>query len=185
MRGSAAILVPLTVALSLLACGGQSTPAPLANGSPRARLAAPLYAPIGEPVTFDANASYDPDGAVVEYTFSFSDGTRQVTLPVGEAQHTFQQPGAYEVAVVVRDDGGLLSRATQLVVVRTDPPQCAAASDCSLGAECRADVHLCYANGPGAGFGEAECQTDAACGTGLSCRSGLCLAANGPGAGTP
>jgi hypothetical protein len=185
MRSVAALLVPLSFAVGLMACGGQATPSPLANGSPRARLAAPLYAPIGEPVTFDANASYDPDGAVVEYTFLFADGSREVSLAVGETQHTFQQPGAYEVAVVVRDDGGLLARATQLVVVRSDPPACSASSDCSLGNECRADLHLCYATGPGAGSGDAECQTDGACGTGFTCRAGICLTANAPGAGPP
>lgn len=185
MRRVAAIVVPLTFAAALAACGGQAATAELANASPRARLSAPLYAPVGEPVTLDAGASYDPDGAIVAYSFSFSDGAGQVTLPAPDIQHTFQLPGAYEVAVVVRDDAGLLSRATQLVVVRSDPPSCQTASECSLGAECRADLHLCYANGPGVGSGDAECQTDTACGAGFTCRAGICLRAGNAGATVP
>ncbi len=175
MCRSAASLLLVLAAATLVACGGQQPPAELQNAAPRARLAAPLYAPVGEAVTLDAGDSYDPDGAIVEYTFSFSDGTRQLSLPTAEASHVFQQPGAFEVAVVVRDDGGLLSRATQLVVVRPDPPTCQTSADCALGADCRADVHLCYASGPGVGSGDAECETDAACGTGLVCRAGICL----------
>lgn len=161
--------------LALAACGGTFPSTDLPNAAPRARLAAPLYAPVGEPVVVDAGGSYDPDGAIVAYAFSFSDGDAQATLPYGEVQHTFAQAGAFEVAVVVRDDGGLLARATQLVVVRADPPTCVVASDCTLGAECRADVKLCYATGPGVASGEAECQDDAGCTEGASCRAGICL----------
>jgi hypothetical protein len=163
------------VVFALMACGGTFPSTDLPNAAPRARLAAPLYAPVGEPVVFDAGGSYDPDGAIVSYTFSFSDGDGQASLPLGEVQHTFAQAGAFEVAVVVRDDGGLLSRATQLVVVRADPPSCAVASDCTLGAECRPDVKLCYATGPGVASGEAECQDNTGCSDGATCRAGICL----------
>lgn len=183
MRRPAAILrLALAAALVTVACGGGTSAGPLHNAVPRARLAAPLYAPIGEPVVLDAGDSWDPDGAVVEYAFSFSDGSRQVTLPVAEVTHTFSQPGAYEVAVIVRDDQGLLGRATQLVVVRQDPAACGESSDCSLGAECRCSFgdceargRLCYAVGAGISSGVAECALDADCGAGLACRAGLCL----------
>jgi hypothetical protein len=165
---------------ALVACGGPTPPTELPNAAPRARLAAPLYAPVGEPVLLDAGGSFDPDGAIVSYAFSFSDGEAQVTSALAEAQHAFLHPGAFEVAVVVRDDGGLLARSTQLVVVRADPPACAVASDCALGAECRADVKLCYATGPGVASGEAECQDDAACAGGSSCRAGICLSSGAP-----
>lgn len=143
--------------------------------APRARLSAPLSAPIGGPVVFDAGASFDPDGAIVEYTFSFSDGSQQITQAAPEIAHSFAEPGAYEVAVVVRDDGGLLARATQLVVVRADPSVCVAAADCALGAECR--DRLCYAAGASAATGVADCNVDAECGSGFTCRAGLCLSA--------
>lgn len=165
-----------------LACGGGAGGSPVGNAPPRARLAAPVYAPLGQPVVFDAAASFDPDGTVLEYTFTFSDGSRQVTLSTPEIVHTFEQPGAYDVAVVVRDDGGHLTRATQLVVVIDDVGTCDSSADCSLGAECRCSgldcetaPKLCYETGAGLGLGAAECAVDVDCGTGLTCRAGLCL----------
>jgi hypothetical protein len=172
----------LSLAIALLfvatACGGPPSSASLHNVVPRARLAAPLYAPVGEAVVFDAGDSFDPDGAVLDYTFSFGDGSRQVTSSLPEVAHAFEQPGAYEVAVIVRDDGGQLGRATQLVVVRTDPPLCDASSECSLGAECR--LSRCYATGSGPGSPVADCLADGDCGGGFSCRAGLCLTTGMP-----
>lgn len=162
------------MALGLAACGG-GVAGELAGATPRARLSAPLYAPLGAPVLLDAGASCDPDGTVVGYTFSFNDGSPDTTLSLAEVSHVFDRAGAYEVVVVVADDDGLLSRATQLVVVRSDPPDCSGSSDCSLGAECRTDLGLCYANGPGVGSGGAECLTDSGCSPGSACRAGLCL----------
>lgn len=145
----------------------------MGNLAPRARLSAPLNAPVSESVLFDASASFDPDGTVVEYTFSFSDDPQQVTQTTPEINHTFAQAGAYEVAVVVRDAHGLLARATQLVVVRADAPTCVVSSDCSLGTECR--ERLCYAVGAGTGTGLADCKADTECTSGSICRAGLCL----------
>jgi len=149
-------IVTAFVAVGIVACGNPGDANPLGNVGPRARLMAPLSAPVGTPVVFDAGASFDPDGTVAEYTFSFTDGSRQVTLPTPEITHIFTQPGAYEVAVVVKDGGGALARATQLVIVRSDPPACQATADCSLGAECR--DHLCYVVGAGSGAGLADCR---------------------------
>lgn len=165
----------LLVALVLVACGGQLPASPVANAAPRARLAGPLLAPLGVKVVFDAADSFDPDGRVLEYTFSFSDGARPVTQSTPDVEHVFEQPGAYEVVVVVRDDTGQLAGARQLVVVRTDPPLCTATPDCQLGAECR--FSLCYTTETGPGAGVVDCQADPDCGTGLLCRAGLCLTA--------
>ena len=147
----------------------------IGNMAPRARLAAPLSAPVNYLVTFDASTSFDPDGNVVEYTFSFSDGSQPVTQTTPTVSHAFPSAGAYEVAVVVRDDGGLLARATQLVIVRTDSPACSESTDCALGTECR--EHLCYATGASAATDVADCNVDSECGTGFTCRAGLCLSA--------
>ena len=143
---------------------------------PRARLAAPLYAHVGQSVVLDASAAYDPDGALVSYAFWAGDGAVLRTSGGPEVQHVFAAPGAYEAVVVVRDDSGQLARATQLVVVHDDASGCVADVDCPMGSECRADLHLCYAGGPGAGSGEAECDRDDDCGSGSGrCHAGLCL----------
>jgi hypothetical protein len=166
----------LLFSASLVACGGPGVGSSSAdNMAPRARLSAPLNAPVNESVLLDASSSFDPDGTVVEYTFAFGDDSPMVTQSTPEVSHTFATPGAYEVVVVVRDDGGLLARATQLVVVAADPPTCSAAPDCSLGSECRNS--LCYATAAGAGSGAADCEADSECHAGFACRAGLCLAA--------
>jgi hypothetical protein len=170
MRSNASLLLSLLALAAVSACGGQGA---VGNLAPRARLSAPLNAPMNETVLFDASSSFDPDGTVVEYTFSFSDDPQPVTQSTPEITHAFAQAGAYEVAVVVRDAQGLLARATQLVVVRADAPTCVASSDCSLGSECR--EHLCYAVGVGTGTGLADCKIDAECSAGSMCRAGLCL----------
>lgn len=56
-------------------------------------------------VEFDASASWDPDGAVVLYSWDFGDGTR-TDLPEAVIQHTFSEPGCYEVRLWVTDDEG-------------------------------------------------------------------------------
>jgi hypothetical protein len=172
MMRRAAIAV-MFAAVGLAACGDVQGAGQLGNVAPRARLTAPLSAPVGVPVTLDAGASFDPDGIVSEYTFSFTDGSRSVTQTTPDVSHVFSQPGVYEVAVVVKDSSGALARATQLVIVRSDPPSCSATSDCTLGAECR--ERLCYVTGVGSGAGTADCKTDSECSPGLNCRAGLCL----------
>lgn len=167
------------LAPGLTACGGASGEmSVLHNARPRARLVAPLVAPVGVPVVVDASHSFDPDGTVVEYTFVFSDGSSSVTLPTPELTHVFTEPGAYEVAVVVRDDGGLLARVNQLVVVRADPLACEENSDCGLGEECRDG--LCYASSDLRSDASAECAADPDCGTGWTCRAGICLSTDRP-----
>lgn len=145
----------------------------LHNARPRARLQAPLHAPVGVPVVIDAGHSFDPDGTVVEYTFVISDGSPSITLPTPELTHVFAEPGAYEVAVVVQDDGGLLARVNQLVVVRSDPPFCEVSADCQIGEECRDG--LCYASSDLRADASAECASDTDCGQGWTCRAGICL----------
>jgi len=173
-RAFARLLSLIALPAALAACGELGT---AVGAAPRARLSAPLYVQAGQPVQLDASAAYDPDGTVVAFTFWAGDGSAAQTGGLPDMTHVFAAPGAYEAAVVVRDDAGQLARATQLVVVREDAPACQTVADCPLGAECRADLHLCYAGGAGVASGAADCDSDQACTRNARCVAGLCLSA--------
>ena len=68
----------------------------------------------GLTATFDASASFDPDGTVTSYAWAFGDGTTG-TGPT--AQHTYAQAGTYDVTLTVTDDDGATDTATGQVTV--------------------------------------------------------------------
>ena len=66
-------------------------------------------------VTFDASASYDPDGTIELYEWDLGDGS------VGEGQiitHAFSASGTYLVRLTVIDEFGFKSEITKEVLVR-------------------------------------------------------------------
>jgi chitodextrinase len=70
------------------------------------------------PVVLDGTLSSDSDGLITEHRWDFGDGV------VGSgplANHTFVEPGVYQVQLVVVDDDGAQGVATQSVVVSGDP----------------------------------------------------------------
>ncbi len=68
------------------------------------------------PVRFDGSSSYDPDGTITNYTWTFSDGAQQQGPVV---YHGFPKPGSYAVRLTVTDNAGL--RASVSTVVRVAP----------------------------------------------------------------
>jgi PKD repeat protein len=58
---------------------------------------------VDETVTFDASASYDPDGSIVSYEWDFGDN---VTGTGMIANHTYEKAGDYIVRLDVTDDEG-------------------------------------------------------------------------------
>jgi 6-phosphogluconolactonase (cycloisomerase 2 family) len=61
--------------------------------------------PTGDPSSFDASASSDPDGEVAAYRWDFGDGQTQVT-PSSTVAHIYTDPGEYTVTLTVTDDAG-------------------------------------------------------------------------------
>jgi hypothetical protein len=82
------------------------------NQAPVARLATPPSTRQPDPVTFDASASSDPEGAwgggIAGYHFDFGDGA-SADSPTATATHTYARPGAYSATVTVTDLQGLAS----------------------------------------------------------------------------
>jgi PKD repeat protein len=59
------------------------------------------YLPL--PVNFDASASHDLDGVIVNYQWDFGDGSTATGV---QANHTFATAGVYTVTLTVTDDAG-------------------------------------------------------------------------------
>ena len=72
----------------------------------------------GDPVTFDATASTDPDGTIQSYAWDFGDGS---TASGPLAGHSFAQAGTFNVVLTVTDNGGASNTATAAVSVTSAP----------------------------------------------------------------
>jgi len=66
-------------------------------------------------VVFDASGSYDPDGAIVQYQWSFGDGGSAHGVV---AEHRYAEPGEYRVQLTVTDDAGNTRAAGRTIIVR-------------------------------------------------------------------
>ena len=74
----------------------------------------PSPACIAESVRFDAQASYDPDGKIVSYTWDFGDGHNGLGAVV---THQYSAAGSYVVRLAVTDDGGATASSTRGLTV--------------------------------------------------------------------
>ncbi len=68
----------------------------------------PASGVVGQPVTFDASGSDDPDGTVVEYRWNFGDGSWTSTS-TPTVHYVYREAGLYTVELVVKDADGDLS----------------------------------------------------------------------------
>jgi hypothetical protein len=71
-------------------------------------------AAVGDPVEFDASASKDEDGSIVEYRWEFGDGGRASGVT---ARHAWMQAGEFVVRLYVVDNEGGTGTAMKVVVV--------------------------------------------------------------------
>jgi PKD repeat protein len=84
------------------------------NAPPVARFTiSPAEPRIRQEVTFDASASHDPDGQIVEYRWDF-DGDGVVDLVATEpvVKFTYEESALYEPSLTVVDDAGIASTYT-------------------------------------------------------------------------
>lgn len=68
-------------------------------------------------VNFDGSGSYDPDGTVVSYEWNFGDGSFGTGASVS---HTFNNPGAYTVVLIITDNKG--ATGTDTVTINASQP---------------------------------------------------------------
>ncbi|MFA5363708.1 MAG: PKD domain-containing protein [Candidatus Bathyarchaeia archaeon] len=72
-----------------------------------------------EAVTFDGSESYDTDGTIVNYAWTFGDGTTATTV---EAAHTYAESGVYTVRLTVTDNDGAIDEDTITITVLNSKP---------------------------------------------------------------
>jgi len=107
LGNSSALQIPRTVE-----DGYFSTPS-----NPEGRFTySPMFPLVGETVTFNASASYDPDGTVVSYEWDFGDGAADTGMVV---THGYSAVGAYNVSLTVTDNEGLTDITWQIVGIET------------------------------------------------------------------
>jgi PKD repeat protein len=81
-------------------------------------------------VTFNASSSYDPDGEIVNYTWDFGDGN----ISYGEiTNHTYFEPGSYEVNLTVTDNDSLGDFKVHAILIKNHPPNTPSNPDSSNG----------------------------------------------------
>lgn len=74
---------------------------------------------FNKPVTFNASASYDLDGAIVSYEWDLGDSTIKTGMVV---THTYIELGNFTVTLTVMDDDGLVDTASMNITVKNSPP---------------------------------------------------------------
>lgn len=74
----------------------------------------PSYGESPLAVYFDATASYDPDGAIATYEWSFGDGATGEGI---STTHIYETSGSYEAGLTVSDEGGVRDSTIRMITV--------------------------------------------------------------------
>jgi PKD repeat protein len=120
-----ATLPPQSVTLFVVAEGGPNQPPVSYPMATPGSGAAPL------PVNFVGSMSYDPDGTIVSYAWSFGDGG---TAGGSAVSHTYAAAGTYQATLTVTDDRGATASDFVTITVTPAPTTVAAPSGLTAGA---------------------------------------------------
>ncbi len=95
------------------------TTAQVADGSglqsPVARVGGPYRGTVATPLSFDGSASSDADGTIVNFDWTFGDGTAGSGA---RPTHVYSSAGTYTVVLTVTDDSGRTGSATTAAEIR-------------------------------------------------------------------
>ncbi len=75
--------------------------------------------PVGQTVFFDGSRSYDPDGYIVSWSWSFGDGSTGFGPQVS---HAYSSPGNFDVNLTVYDNSGSSAHVIATLTVSADLP---------------------------------------------------------------
>ena len=71
---------------------------------PNAKINAPSYGFVNESTIINASGSYDSDGKIISYSWTFGDGSSGSGY---EVNHTYKTFGVYQITLLVEDDDKL------------------------------------------------------------------------------
>jgi parallel beta-helix repeat protein len=99
------------------------------NQAPIANAGGPYQGKVNEMITFDGSGSYDQDGTITVYQWSFGDNSTGSSV---SSTHTYTTPGTYIITVQVTDDDGADATAFTSIVIsqsysQADDPENASA----------------------------------------------------------
>jgi heat shock protein HslJ len=92
-----------------------ATPLPVIP--PTAKVSGPSEGFAGEPITFNASESTAGSSPIASYSWNFGDGTSAGPFPKADTTTIYNNPGAYEVTVLVTDKMGQSSSANMQVTI--------------------------------------------------------------------
>lgn len=114
--------------------------------TPIAEAGGPYSGNIGEPITFDGSASFDPDGEIVSYEWDFdNDGTYDLMVTTPTTTYTYGAEYSGLVKLRVTDNDALIAVDTAGVeILGNQPPVAHAGPDQTVpaGPDCMASVTL-------------------------------------------
>ena len=76
-------------------------------------------APTGTPISFDGTGSYDPDGTIATWSWTFGDTTSGSGSMVS---HSYTTSGIYTVTLTVTDNGGYTGSTSSSITITDRPP---------------------------------------------------------------
>jgi len=76
---------------------------------------------VNEAATFDASASYDPNGIIAAYLWDFGDGATELVFLEPTITHQYTSPGTYVVTLTVTDQDGDEDTTSKTTTVRSKP----------------------------------------------------------------
>jgi len=90
------------------------------NQAPIANIGGPYQGSINEPVLFNASNSYDVDGTIRSYAWTFGDNSSGTG---SSPTHTYTTPGSYQVTVRITDDDGASAQASASITITRSSSQ--------------------------------------------------------------
>jgi len=88
------------------------------NLPPIVQLQPPFRVYAGEPASFSAIGTTDPDGEIVLYHWDFGDDTEITATTTRKVRHEFERTGLYTIVLMVIDDSGGSAMISQHVSVK-------------------------------------------------------------------